>query len=544
MWRPVRYMAILLLLAVLFGALTGCAGPPEAGEGVEEGSQVDGGADEKTGEAGLETLSFVLDVEANREMEAQAIVAQLEELGIDAKVRVWEWSVLKEQIKAGERQAYATDWGSAFFDPFDLAVPKLRTKDRGNYSFYSNSDVDELLDRAISAVDPGERRLAYHAAQEKIYEDAPWVFGYIIQNIEAASASVRGWKPSMDTRINLHDVSVEGGNVIVVGLRTNAIKTLDPANYRDRETETVIRNLFDGLVTRTPDGRVVPEIAKGWDVSDDGLTYTFHLRDDVLFHDGTKLTADDVVFTFQRVLGLGPFDSPSPRQGLIQPKGAEVTVEKLDDHTVAFEFSQPFPVFLQGLVHQQIVPKHYVAEVGDEEFARHPVGTGPFKLVEARLDDQVVMERWDRYYGGSPELPPVGPAKLDKAIFRMMPEPSTRVAALKAGEVHIIQQVLPDLVSELESDPKVVVKFAEGTRCFAIELNNSKPPFDDARVRRALNYAVDWKPILEEIYGGYATRLSTAFLPSGFGYHEGLEPYPHDPEKAKELLEEAGYRTE
>jgi len=533
-----RLAAVTLVLILLATCLAGC-GRQEAGpdEGTEPGS-----GDETTG-PDLKTLAVTIDTEADRKIEAEAIAQQLRDIGVQAEVRVWEWSALKPKLLDGERLMYMTDWGSAFFDPYDLGVPKLRTDDRGNYSFYSNPQVDELFNTAITTADPATRRQAYHEVQAVLNEDAPWVFGYIIKSIYGVSSQVRGFEPAMDTRINLHDTWIEGGDTIVVGLRRDAIMTLDPATYRDRETETVIRNIFDGLVTRTPDGQVVPEIAESWTISEDGRTYTFHLRDDVTFHNGAKLTAADVVFTFERVLGLGDFDEPSPRAGLIQPAGVDVTVARVDDRTVVFTFSEPFPVFLQGLVHQQIVPRAYFEEVGAEQFAKAPVGTGPFAYKAGQLNDQVELVRYDDYYGGAPDLPPAAPARLKRAVFRMLPEPSTRVAALRAGEVHIIQAVPADMVAELEKAANIDIEYAEGTRCYAVELNNAQAPFDDVRVRRAINHAVNWELICSEIYGGMATRLATCFLPSGFGYDPSVEPYTYDPARARELLREAGYRT-
>jgi peptide/nickel transport system substrate-binding protein len=493
---------------------------------------------EHSAQAAGKTLSIIIDTEADRADEAEIIATYLRAVGVEAEVRIWEWNALKERLLAGERQMYLTDWGSAYFDPFDLVIPKLGTADRGNYSGYSNTELDELLKQVQMTADQNERKKAYFEAQGIIFQDAPWIFGYALKETEAARAEVANWQPSMDSRMNLHDVGLTRGDTIVVGMKADKIITLDPAMYRDRSTETVLRNMFDGLVTRTWDGKVVPEIAESWTISSDN-TYIFKLRKDVKFHNGATLDADDVVFTFERVLKDGAIaGQSSPRKGLLGPLE---TVEKIDEYTVKFTLANPFPIFPQALVHFQIVPKDYIKKVGDNEFAAKPIGAGPFKFKEGRLDDQIVMERFDAYYGGSREIPPVGPAPAKRAIFRMMPEATVRVAALKAGEVHIIQQLPPDLAKTLSVDKNIQVKSVDGTRVCCVELNCQKPPFDDVRVRRAMNYAVDWDAILKSIYGGNGVRLACAFLPSGFGFDPGLLPYPYDPEKAKALLREAGY---
>ncbi len=489
-------------------------------------------------QAAGKTLSIIIDTEADRADEGEIIATYLRAIGVEAEVRIWEWNALKERLLAGERQICLSDWGSSYFDPFDLVIPKLGTNDRGNYSGYSNAQLDTLLKQVQETADSQAREQAYFEAQKIIFQDAPWIFGYSLKETEAARGEVTDWQPSMDSRMNLHDIGLRRGDTIVVGMKADKIITLDPAMYRDRDTETVLRNMFDGLVTRTWDGKVVPEIAESWTVPSDD-TYVFKIRKDVKFHNGETLDADDVVFTFERILKDGAIaGQSSPRKGLLGPLE---TVEKVDQYTVKFTLANPFPIFPQALVHFQIVPKDYIQKVGDNEFAAKPIGAGPFKFKEGRLDDKIVMERFDDYYGGSREIPPVGVAPVKRAIFRMMPEATVRVAALKAGEVHIIQQLPPDLAKTLSADKNIQVKSVDGTRVYCAELNCAKPPFNDVRVRQAMNYAVDWDAILKSIYGGNAVRLACAFLPSGFGFDPNLKPYPYDPEKAKALLREAGY---
>ncbi len=484
------------------------------------------------GVASAKKLSFVLDTTDNRADEAQAIAAQLQQIGIDVQVRVWKSNVLLDAIKAGSRQAYTTDWGSAYFDPFDLGIPKLTTGGRGNYSFYSNPKVDEDFKVASTTTSDAPRAAAYKDAQQVIFNDAPWIFGYVLQNIEASSNAVQGWGPAADNSESLAGVSVQGGSSLVLGMRTDQIVTFDPAMYRDRDTEAVLRNMFDSLVTHTLAGEVVPQLATSWSKVDD-KTYDFTLRSGVTFQNGDPLTADDVVYTFHRILTPGAVNGEtSPRAGLLGPLDH---VEKIDATHVRFVYKDPFPesLLLQALVHFQIVPQAYMEKVGVDAFKKAPIGSGPFQFVQGSLDSQIVLKRYDGYWGG--------PAKLQQVVFRMMPEPSTRVAALLSGEVQIIQAVPADLVARLKSAPSITVKTAEGTRAYQIELNNKVAPFNDPRVRQALNLAIDWDSILKNIYLGYGQRLATAFLPSGFGYDASLEPYPYDPARAKELLKQAGY---
>ena len=324
---------------------------------------------------------------------------------------------------------------------------------------------------------------------------------------------------------------------LVVGMK-NSILTLDPAMHRDRETETVIRNMFDGLVTRTTDMEIVPELAESWEATSP-TEWIFKIREGVTFHNGEKLDAEDVAFTFSRILTEEAIDGQtSPRKGLL---GTVETVEKVDDYTVKFILSEPWPVFLKMLPHQQIVPKDYITEKGDQYFAENPVGAGPFKFVSGDLSGEIIMERFEEYYGGSPEIEPVGPAPASQVVFKIMPETSSRIASLQRGEAHIIQEVPSHMVSQLESDQNVQVKRCIGTTVHFIAMNTTKEPFDDVKVRRAMNHAVDMEKIVEAILGGNGQALAGPLLPEAFAHNDQLNPYGYDAEKAEQLLAEAGY---
>jgi peptide/nickel transport system substrate-binding protein len=329
-------------------------------------------------------------------------------------------------------------------------------------------------------------------------------------------------------------------DVLIVGM-AGAPVTLDPADHRTRESETIIRNMFDGLVTRDTRSGVHLELAESMEWVDD-TTLEVKLRQGVKFHDGVEMTADDVVFTFERIIGENMIEYPephtSPRKGLIAPLES---VEKVDDYTVRMQFSGAWPPAMQMIVHQQIVPKHYLEEVGTEGFVANPIGTGPFKFVSAKGMDEIVMERFDDYWGGAPDLEPMGPACVKTAVFRVIPEASTRVAALLAGEVDIVQAVPAELVDTLAQTPGIQLKTAPSTQPKWMEMNVNQPPFDDPQVRQALNYAVDKDLLIEALYGGRAVALPGPLSPYNNFVNQSLQPYSYDPDKALEILAEAGW---
>ncbi len=328
---------------------------------------------------------------------------------------------------------------------------------------------------------------------------------------------------------------------IIVAL-ASAPLTVDPADHRERNSETVIRNMFDGLVTRDTVSGVHNELAEAFNWADD-TTLEITLRQGVKFHNGTEMTADDVVFTFERVIKENAIDYPeahtSPRKGLIAPLES---IEKTGDYTVVMHFSAPWSPAMQMLVHQQIVPMAYLQEVGTKAFIEAPVGTGPFKFVSAQPGfTEIVMEKFADYYGGAPDLEPVSPACVDTAVFRVIPEASTRVAALLAGEVDIIQNVPAELVSTLEQVPGIQIKSGAGTTPQWMEMNVNKAPFDDVRVRQAMNYAVDKQLLIDAIFGGKAVALPGPLSPYNNYVNKALKPYEYNTEKALALLAEAGW---
>jgi peptide/nickel transport system substrate-binding protein len=322
-----------------------------------------------------------------------------------------------------------------------------------------------------------------------------------------------------------------------VGFTQDAL-TLDPGNHRSRETETIIRNIYDGLLTRDGKMRVVPELAESWRQLDP-LTYEFRLRSGVKFHGGGEMTADDVKFTFDRLIGEGALaGQTSPRKSLLGPVKA---VEVVDPLTVRFRLDSPWPILAPMLPFQEVVSRRFAETAGPDGLATRADGTGPFRLVEWRRGDSVILERFAGYYGGATEIPPVGPAKADRVVFRVIPENSSRVAALLAGDVDIINELPASAIRQVEANPATQVMKVNGTRTFFVAFNLAKAPFTDVRVRRALNHAVDKKLIIDRVLSGTATPLNGVLSPDAFAFNSELTDYKYDPALAKKLLAEAGF---
>lgn len=319
---------------------------------------------------------------------------------------------------------------------------------------------------------------------------------------------------------------------------TEDATTLDPGNHRRRETETIIRNLYDGLLTRSARMEVLPELAESWKQID-LLTYEFKLHKGVKFHDGTDLTAEDVKFTFDRLSREGGMNGEtSPRQSLLP---SVLSLDVSDRYTIVVRLKNAWPHLPAMLPLQQIVSKGFVEDKSLEELKFTVNGTGPFKLVEWTPGDKIVMQRFEEYYGGSRSLPPVGKACVDRVVFKIIPDNEERVAALLAGEVDIINRLPIDAIGQVKASKATRVVKVVGTRTFFIHLNNHKAPFNDIRVRKALNHAVNTQQIIKDLLSGNAYPVNGVLGPDAFSFNRNLPAYEFDPAKARLLLAEAGY---
>jgi peptide/nickel transport system substrate-binding protein len=318
---------------------------------------------------------------------------------------------------------------------------------------------------------------------------------------------------------------------LVVAQATGPLK-LDPARVTDNESIEVGGLLFEGLVRwKAGTTDIVPGLATRWEVSDDGKKWTFYLRENVMFHDGTPFDANAVVFSFLRLLDpkhpnvLG--DDGRYWRSLLK---AVTHVQALDAGTVAIEVAQPYAPLLGNLAMYPMVSPAAVRQWGDS-FKSHPVGTGPFKLESWAVGENVVVRRFERYWGK--------PAILDRIVFRVIVDARQRLVELESGSVDLATSILPDEQPFVELHPELVLHHTPGNDVSYLMFNLEKRAFRDVRVRRAIAHAINKEPIVKLAYQGRAIAADGPLPPSQWAYHQPKEIYRFDQARAKRLIDEA-----
>jgi len=321
--------------------------------------------------------------------------------------------------------------------------------------------------------------------------------------------------------------------VLVVG-QVAEPQALDPHAVTAVNDFRILMNVYDGLVRYAPGTlEVEPALASDWDVSEDGTVYTFTLREGISFHDGTPLDAEAVVFNFERMLNEDhPFHETGPFP-LSFFFSAVQTVEAVDDLTVRFTLNEPYAPFLSNLAYPTgLIVSPTAVEQHGEDFGRNPSGTGAFRFVEWRSNEAVVVEANPDYWDGAPEL--------EAVVFRPITDANTRVAEMLSGGIDMMVEVPPVSLSQFQGDAFRVVEQA-GPHVWFLILNLREGPFTDQLVRQAANYAVNKTALVEEVLEGTAEVAAGPTPPAfAWAYNEELEPYPYDPDRARELLAEAG----
>ncbi|MGE5507854.1 MAG: ABC transporter substrate-binding protein [Chitinophagales bacterium] len=329
------------------------------------------------------------------------------------------------------------------------------------------------------------------------------------------------------------------GGTLVYG-RGGDSKSLDPANVTDGESLKVTRQIFDGLVQfSAQDTSVKPALATSWETSKDGLIWTFHLRKGVKFHDGTPFNAEAVKFNFDR---WRLKDNPYHKGGSFDYwesmfggfPGVVKDVKVVDDATVQFTLARPQAPFLANLAMQsfaiaspEAVKKHI------DDLGNHPVGTGPFKFVRWDHGDKVTLEANKEYWGGRPYL--------DRLIYRSIPDNSARLMELQAGNIDIMDGMNPDDVKLVKADKNLQLVLRPSFNVGYLAMNFDKKPFDNLKVRLAIQKAINKQAIVDAFFAGLAKPAKNPMPTSLWGYNDTIKDYGYDPAGAKKLLAEAGF---
>jgi peptide/nickel transport system substrate-binding protein len=307
--------------------------------------------------------------------------------------------------------------------------------------------------------------------------------------------------------------------------------TLDPHMHAENFTFAVVHNVFDHLVRRSVrNGQLVhdPGLALAW-TNVNATTWEFKLRPGVKFHNGEDFNAEAVKFSIERV--LNPDQKARWRWAFADIERVDV----VDPLTVRIVTRAPFPTLVTNLAFcMPIVPPRYVREKGDAFIATSPVGTGPFKFVRWRKDDELVLEAHETYWRGAP--------RIKTLIFKPIPDESTRVASLVTGQVDIARGVPPSLVKQIDENPRTRVARVPSALNIHVILDTLKDgPLRDRRVRQAINHGVDKEGIIRSILEGNGGAVGGPLTPVMFGFAPDVKPYPYDPERARRLLAEAGF---
>ncbi|MGD9316548.1 MAG: ABC transporter substrate-binding protein [Anaerolineae bacterium] len=331
----------------------------------------------------------------------------------------------------------------------------------------------------------------------------------------------------------------ETGKTVVIGM-PSGFDILDPNITTFTRVGRITMPMTDPLIWQVEVGEFVPGLATEWSVSEDATEYTFKLRDDVTFHDGTPFNAEAVKYTFDRIV-----DPESKSQMGLSLIGPYEETEIINDYEVKVKFSTPYAPFLDSVSEPYLAPVSPTAvESAGFAWGMHKfVGTGPFIFDSMILDNEVVMVRNPDYNWGPPELGFDGPAKVDKLVFKFITEPATRVAALMTGEIDFLDEVLEVDFATLEADPEfTAIQLPQAGMGDALMFNHQQPPTDELAVRKAMQLAMDKQGMIDTVFNGFGTPACALITSTAFGYcDDTCDMAPYDLEAAAAVLEEAGW---
>ncbi|HEX9302093.1 MAG TPA: glutathione ABC transporter substrate-binding protein GsiB, partial [Casimicrobiaceae bacterium] len=305
--------------------------------------------------------------------------------------------------------------------------------------------------------------------------------------------------------------------------------TTDPYDANDTLSQAMAKSFYEGLFGFDKDMKLIPVLAESHTVSPDGLVYTVKLRKGIKFHDGTDFKADAVKTNFDRVTNP---DNKLKRYGLYSNIAK---TDVVDDYTARITLKTPFSAFINNLAHPSgvIISPAALKQYGSKDIAFHPVGTGPFKFVEWKATDYLKVAKFDGYW--KPGYP-----KVDTITWKPVVDNNTRAAVMQTGEAHFTYPVPYEMAEVLKAKPDLELVTAPSIIVRYLSMNTQQKPFDNPKVRQAINYAINKDAVAKVAFGGYATPAD-AIVPEGVEYSVKVGVWPYDLAKAKQLLTEAGY---
>ncbi|MBO0958837.1 glutathione ABC transporter substrate-binding protein [Neobacillus sp. MM2021_6] len=310
---------------------------------------------------------------------------------------------------------------------------------------------------------------------------------------------------------------------MVIAVNENFI-SMDPHNTGDTNSNSVQSAMLEGLLGFDPDGKVMKKLAEDYSISENAMEYTFKLRQGVKFHDGEAFNAEAVKANYERIMKDDSLRLNSRGFNLI------TSIDVINEYEIKITLKEPYAGMLTRFVSAKIISPKLISE-GKDKIGKNPIGTGPFKFVEWVQGDHLTVERFDEYWDKKD--------RVQKISYKPVPENGSRVAMLKTGEAHVIYPLPSQNIKELESTKDVEVEKIPSTIANYVSINTMKKPFDDPRVRQAMNYAVDKDAFIKVVKTGFGLPLDS-ILPSKTLHYAKQEVYDQKIEKAKQLLKEAG----
>ncbi len=537
-------VVIALILVMSSLALTGCT---------------EDGDDEK--ETLIETTLYVPNDKRADEM--QIVKQQAKEAGFDITLETLEWGTYIEEVQAGNAPLSYSGW-SGPTSPMGSLNYMMNGSAWAFYSgWYSSEDYTSTVQQGVSEPDDSARYQLYKDAQEILVdEDMGCYVTYTQREPRAYHESVdipdEAWNPHMGAGplIVAEEWNVDGSDTINIA-QTHEPQDFHPIRYTDVYSGYIFSQIYDPLITTYPDGSVNTNertVAESYDISDDAMTMTFNIKDGIKFHNGETLDAHDVEFTLNTMLPeekerIGPNEDENytdlydVEKSQASPRAGDFSnvdyIEATDDSTVKIHMKEPDMELLQkeGIEYLYILPKDYIEDNGWSTFEDEMIGSGPYEFDHYSQGDEILLTESDNFDRKEVNTPNI--------LFNFYGEESTAVTALRNGDTHYMSRISPDNYYNLQDVDSVKTESYQAMGHNRIAFNHNKEPFDDPKVRKALAYAINADELIAANPGKDLADNTRSPIPPGHVAHNGdLKQYERNPDKARELLKEAGYGSD